>query len=354
VFDLLATDTLILFDNLAQVVRVIATACPAADGGADRAERRARDRIRTILEALVAPSPQMTRLAVREVELADPAPAPPWQPGGYQEVVRRAKEHIFAGDVFQVVPSQRFEVSSAGAAPLDVYRMLRVTNPAPYMYLFEVPGATLAGASPEVLVRVEAGPPRITVRPIAGTRPRGATAELDAALEAELRADPKERAEHLMLIDLGRNDVGRVAEPGSVRLAESFVVERYSRVQHLVSEVTGLLRPGLDALDALCATFPAGTLSGAPKVRALELLDELEPADRGWFGGAVGYLAYDGSADFAICIRTAVLHGDTWRVQAGAGIVHDSDPDAEDRECRAKASAVLRAIALARSPEGVP
>jgi anthranilate synthase component 1 len=202
-----------------------------------------------------------------------------------------------------------------------------------------------------VLVRVGVDG-EITVRPIAGTRPRGATPELDRALEQELLADPKERAEHLMLIDLGRNDVGRVAAPGSVALVESFVIERYSKVMHIVSEVSGRLAEGLTALDALRSTFPAGTLSGAPKVRALELIDELEPAPRGWYGGAVGYLGFDGAADFAICVRSVVFAGDSLRVQAGAGIVYDSDPMAEDDECRRKASAVLRAIALTRAGGG--
>jgi anthranilate synthase component 1 len=251
--------------------------------------------------------------------------------------------------VFQLVLSQRFDQPVDGVDMLDVYRMLRLTNPSPYMYLLELPSGALAGASPEVLVRVDRDDRRVTVRPIAGTRPRGSTPEQDRELERELTSDPKERAEHLMLIDLGRNDIGRVSVPGSVRVAESFVVERYSQVMHLVSEVSGELAPGLSALDALRATFPAGTLSGAPKVRALQLIDELEPAPRGWYGGAVGYLGYDGGADFAICIRSVVRSGDTLQVQAGAGIVHDSDPLAEDEECRRKASAVLRAIQLARA-----
>jgi anthranilate synthase component 1 len=248
--------------------------------------------------------------------------------------------------------------------------MLRVANPAPYMYLLDLPAATLTGASPEVLVRcdreplapsvagaVQQGPPgqggmRVTVRPIAGTRPRGKDPAGDDELARELLTDPKERAEHLMLVDLGRNDLGRVCVAGSVRVSESFAVERYSRVMHIVSEVQGELRAGLSALDALRATFPAGTLSGAPKIRALQIIDALEPAPRGWYGGAVGYLGYDGAADFAICIRSLVAAGDELRVQAGAGIVYDSTPDGEDRECHAKASAVLRAIAMARAEGG--
>jgi anthranilate synthase component 1 len=244
--------------------------------------------------------------------------------------------------------SQGFSVPREGTDLLDVYRLLRVTNPAPYMYMMQLPAATLVGASPEVLVRVDATSRAVTVRPIAGTRPRGADEAHDKALERELLADPKERAEHLMLIDLGRNDVGRVSVGGSVQVTERFVIERYSRVMHIVSEVTGKLAPDLDAFDALAATFPAGTLSGAPKVRALEIIDGLEPAHRGWYGGAVGYVGYDGGADFAICIRSLVCAGDDIRVQAGGGIVFDSDPAAEDAECRAKASAVLRAIAMAK------
>jgi anthranilate synthase component 1 len=276
-------------------------------------------------------------------------PTPPWSREGHLQAVQRAREHIIAGDIFQVVLSQRFDQERGGLDPLDVYRVLRVTNPSPYMYLLELPSATLVGASPEVLVRVDRDTRRITVRPIAGTRPRGEDEEADRRLEADLLADPKERAEHLMLIDLGRNDVGRVSAPGTVRVGDSFEIERYSRVMHIVSEVSGELRPEIDALDALSATFPAGTLSGAPKVRALEIIDELEPAERGWYGGAVGYLGYDGGADFAICIRSLVAHQNTVSVQAGGGIVFDSIPEAEDRECRNKASAVLRAVAMAKA-----
>jgi anthranilate synthase component 1 len=358
-FELLVSDTVVIFDNLSQKVRVVATACPREDGGEAESRTRAERRIATVMAALQVPrnpsdeSPSLDPLAIAEdSEISEGTLAPAWVraggPSRFREHVGEGKKHIAAGDVFQLVLSQRFETPRDDLDPLDVYRMLRVTNPAPYMFLLELPSATLTGASPEVLVRV--GTDRqITVRPIAGTRPRGATPELDRALELELLADPKERAEHLMLIDLGRNDVGRVAASGSVALVESFVIERYSKVMHIVSEVSGVLADGLTALDALRSTFPAGTLSGAPKVRALELIDELEPAPRGWYGGAVGYLGFDGGADFAICIRAVVFAGDSLRVQAGAGIVHDSDPAAEDDECRRKAAAVLRAIALARA-----
>jgi anthranilate synthase component 1 len=353
--DLLLTDTLVVFDNLSKRVTVVATAHPPTDGGELPARAAARERVSRLTELLVDDGgPDLRPRGLPALALVDDAafegaPTRPWSSERMRRAVARGLEFIRAGDVFQVVLSQRFEVARAGLDPLDVYRILRVTNPAPYMYLLELPSATLVGASPEVLVRVDRDTRRLTVRPIAGTRRRGATPEEDAALERELLADPKERAEHLMLIDLGRNDVGRVAVGGSVRIEESFVVERYSRVMHLVSEVSGLLPPELDALDALRATFPAGTLSGAPKLRALQIIDELELGDRGWYGGAVGYLAYDGGADFAICIRSMVATADTLSVQAGGGVVFDSTPALEDEESRNKASAVLRAIAMARA-----
>jgi anthranilate synthase component 1 len=362
-FELLISDTLVVFDNLSQKVRVFATACPAEDGGVAPARAAAERRIAEVI-ATLRDGP---RLAPRSLDEHVSAPAPTlasdWGPSGYTAQVRRAQQHIVAGDVFQVVLSQRFDQPREQLDPLDVYRMLRVTNPAPYMYLLDLPSATLTGASPEVLVRVDsdsldpnwpAHARRITVRPIAGTRPRGRDEAEDLALERELLADPKERAEHLMLIDLGRNDIGRVAAPGTVRVDESFVIERYSKVMHIVSEVSGELAPELGLVDALRSTFPAGTLSGAPKVRALELIDELEPAPRGWYGGAVGYFGFDGGADFAICIRSVVFCGDAVRVQAGAGIVFDSQPEAEDEECRRKAAAVLRAIEMARADEVGP
>ncbi|PRP99582.1 anthranilate synthase component I family protein [Enhygromyxa salina] len=355
-FELLVTDTLVVFDNLSQKVRVFATACPAEDGGVVQARAAARRRV----DAVVAALRQGPTLQPRRLDEALTAPSPElaaaWTGAGFPSQVEQAKQFIGSGDVFQVVLSQRFDQPRARAGhdvdPLDVYRMLRVTNPAPYMYLLELPSASLAGASPEVLVRVDAADRRVTVRPLAGTRGRGRDLAEDQALERELLADPKERAEHLMLIDLGRNDIGRIAAAGSVEVAASFEIERYSKVMHIVSEVSGVLADGLSVVDALRSTFPAGTLSGAPKVRALEIIDELEPAPRGWYGGAVGYFGYDGGADFAICIRTVVLTPDSVRVQAGAGIVYDSDPDAEDEECGRKAAAVLRAIELARASAG--
>jgi anthranilate synthase component 1 len=347
--ELCATETMVVFDNLTQRVKVVGTVCPATDGGFDQAYERARNRVLEVVEALQRPGRAASPLPLHDGTSWGATPATPWSRQAHLQAVAAAKEYIVAGDIFQVVLSQGFEADRDGMDLLDIYRALRVTNPAPYMYLMELPSATLVGASPEVLVRVDRNSREVTVRPIAGTRPRGRTDAEDQALERELLADPKERAEHLMLLDLGRNDVGRVAVGGSVKLTDRFAVERYSRVMHIVSEVTGRLAPELDALDALAATFPAGTLSGAPKVRALELIDELEPCGRGWYGGAVGYLGYDGGADFAICIRSLVGVGDTLRVQAGGGIVFDSDPDAEDQECRNKAAAVLRAIAMAKA-----
>lgn len=349
--ELVATDVVLAFDALAQRVLVIAAAMPSCDGGVERARESAIDRIADVMRMLDDRKGALARMALADVPDPIATPCAPWSRAGHLAAVERARAYIHAGDAFQVVLSQAFEAPRAGLDPLDVYRVLRATNPAPYMYAMQLPSATLVGASPEVLVRVDRDR-TVTLRPIAGTRRRGRDEAEDRALEAELLADPKERAEHLMLIDLGRNDVGRVAAPGSVELVESFVVERYSRVMHLVSEVRGKLRDGLDAIDALASAFPAGTLSGAPKVRALQIIDELEPAPRGWYGGAVGYLGYDGGADFAICIRSVTATAEALRVQAGAGIVFDSTPEGEDEECRAKASAILRAIAIARAAAG--
>ncbi len=263
---------------------------------------------------------------------------------GFISAVERSKAYITAGDVFQVVLSQRLSVPFT-ARPVDVYRALRALNPSPYMYFLDVGGTQVVGSSPEILVRQQGG--TITVRPIAGTRPRGATPEEDAALEAELLADPKERAEHLMLIDLGRNDVGHVSKPGTVTLGERFGIERYSHVMHIVSEVTGELKDGLSYADVLRATFPAGTVSGAPKIRALEIIRELEPIRRNVYSGAVGYIGWHGDADTAIAIRTAVIQDGKLHVQAGAGIVHDSDPEREWEETMNKGRALFRAVAEA-------
>ena len=260
---------------------------------------------------------------------------------GFIGAVQKAQDYIRAGDAFQVVLSQRMSVPFR-ARPVDVYRALRALNPSPYMYFLDLGATQVVGSSPEILVRQQGD--EVTVRPIAGTRPRGATHEEDLALEAELLADPKERAEHLMLIDLGRNDVGRVAQPGTVAVGERFVIERYSHVMHIVSEVTGKLKPGLSYADVLRATFPAGTVSGAPKIRALEIIRELEPVKRNIYSGAVGYIGWHGDADTAIAIRTAVIQDGRLHVQAGAGIVFDSDPEKEWEETMNKGRALFRAV----------
>ncbi|HEY5836911.1 anthranilate synthase component I [Streptomyces sp.] len=308
----------------------------------------------------------IARLDTMEADLAKPVPTAPvalppselpaytarWGGEEFMTAVEDIKERIRAGEAFQVVPSQRFETPCEASA-LDVYRVLRATNPSPYMYLLRFPGDgdgggsgfDVVGSSPEALVKVEDG--HAMVHPIAGTRPRGATPQADMALAEELLADPKERAEHLMLVDLGRNDLGRVCLPGSVEVVDFMSVERYSHVMHIVSTVTGRVAEGRTAFDVLTACFPAGTLSGAPKPRAMQIIEELEPFRRGLYGGCVGYLDFAGDSDTAIAIRTALLRDGTAYVQAGAGVVADSDPVAEDMECRNKAAAVLRAVATA-------
>jgi anthranilate synthase component 1 len=266
----------------------------------------------------------------------------------YEDAVRAAKDHIVAGDVFQVVLSQRFDVGDLDADPFDVYRVLRLVNPSPYLYFLRFPEVTVVGASPEPMVRLRDG--TVISRPIAGSRRRGATPEEDGRLEGELVEDPKERAEHVMLVDLARNDVGRVVSFGTEVVDELMVVERYSHIMHLTSQVSGTLAPGKGPIDVLRATLPAGTLSGAPKVRAMEIIDDLEPTKRGVYGGVVGYLDFSGNLDTAIAIRTMTVAPDgTASVQAGAGIVADSDPAAEDAECSDKAAALLAAVAMARA-----
>ena len=259
---------------------------------------------------------------------------------GYKAAVEKAKDYIRAGDIFKVVPSQRWSQRFT-LPPFALYRSLRRTNPSPFMFFFNFGGFQVIGASPEILVRLRDG--EVTIRPIAGTRKRGATPEEDRALEADLLADPKERAEHLMLLDLGRNDVGRVAKVGTVRPTETFIIERYSHVMHIVSNVVGEIAPGEDALSALLAGLPAGTVSGAPKVRAMEIIDELEPEKRGVYGGGVGYFAANGEMDFCIALRTAVVKDETLYIQAGGGVVFDSDPEAEYQETVNKSNALRRA-----------
>jgi len=261
--------------------------------------------------------------------------------------VLKAKEYIAAGDMMQVQVGQRLQKRYT-ESPLSLYRALRSLNPSPYMYFYDMGSFQIVGASPEILVRHEhvAEGEKITIRPLAGTRPRGASPEADVATEKELLEDPKERAEHLMLIDLARNDIGRISQTGSVKVTDAFVVERYSHVMHIVSNVEGLLKPGLTNMDVLRATFPAGTLSGAPKIRAMEIIDELEPVKRGIYGGACGYLSFAGDMDVAIAIRTGIVQNNTLYVQAAAGVVADSIPEMEWRETEAKARALLRAAEL--------
>ncbi|WP_407553628.1 anthranilate synthase component I [Streptomyces sp. Pv4-95] len=342
---MLLTSDLAVLDHWNGTVLLIANAINHndLDTGIDEAYADAVARLDTMADDLARPAPA-------SAAALPPSEVPPytakWGGEEFQEVVEDIKERIRAGEAFQVVPSQRFETPCTASA-LDVYRVLRATNPSPYMYLFRFEGGDggafdVVGSSPEALVKVEDG--RAMVHPIAGTRPRGATVQEDQALADELMADPKERAEHLMLVDLGRNDLGRVCEPGSVEVVDFMSVERYSHVMHIVSTVTGQVGAGRTAFDVLTACFPAGTLSGAPKPRALQIIEELEPTRRGVYGGCVGYLDFAGDSDTAIAIRTALLRDGTAYVQAGAGIVADSDPVAEDTECRNKAAAVLRAV----------
>ena len=347
---LMVVDTLLVLDNLFNRATVIANV-EVPEGSAPAELRRLYDdalaRIECWLERLSAPGNTTVLQIENTPEL--PRTTSPYADRQFQEDVRRIKEYIAAGDTFQTVLSRRLEVPAP--EPFLTYRYLRALNPAPYLYYLHCDEIQIIGSSPEILVRVEDAD--VTVRPIAGTRPRGATPEQDVLLADELAADPKERAEHLMLVDLGRNDVGRVAEYGSVRLTAFMAIERYSHVMHLVSEVRGRLRPEHDAIAALAACFPAGTVSGAPKVRAMEIIDELEPVRRGPYAGAVGYVGWGArTLDTAIAIRTCVMkNGRAW-IQAGAGIVADSDPEAEWRETEAKARAVLLALALAAAELG--
>jgi len=336
---LLLTEELAVIDNLSGRAYLIVYADPGQPEAYSRARARLRD-LRAQLSRHI--EPPHTRASVRRPETRE------FTKERYLEATLRCKEYIAAGDVMQVQIGQRIRKEFADA-PLSLYRALRTLNPSPYMYFYDFGDHQIVGASPEILVRSEtraaAGGAEqvVAIRPIAGTRPRGGTAELDAKLAEELLADPKERAEHLMLIDLARNDIGRIARTGSVKVTEQMVIERYSHVMHLVSHVEGVLKPGLDNLDVLRATFPAGTLSGAPKVRAMEIIDELEPVKRGIYGGAVGYLSFAGDMDVAIAIRTGIIKGNVLYAQAAAGIVADSVPEMEWRETEVKARAVLRA-----------
>jgi len=345
------TDSLVAFDHARQRLLVIASA--RLDGDTASAYRRAVARIDEIVARLRAPIPP-TRSHTRPASSSPVPMVSNFSQAQFEAAVQRAKEHIAAGDIFQVVLSQRLS-RPCDVPPFSIYRALRRLNPSPYMVFMRFPGGLGApplhviAASPELHVRLEGR--TATLRPIAGTRPRGQSPEEDTQLAAELLGDEKERAEHVMLVDLGRNDLGRVCEYGSVRIEEAMVIERYSHVMHLVSEITGQLRAGNDAFDLLRATFPAGTVSGAPKVRAMEIIEALEPSRRGLYAGVIGYVGYDGRMDSCITIRTIVMHGDKLHIQAGAGIVADSDPGREYQETLNKARALAEAVDMAESSD---
>ncbi len=338
---LMESEEVLVFDNLAGRLYLIVNIDPAIPGAQKAGEQR--------LDALAA------QLRAEALAYARPSPARTVAEADFESsigkddylaMVERIRRYIIDGDCMQVVPSRRMSADYHGR-PLDLYRALRCTNPSPYLFFLDFGDFQVVGSSPEILARLEDG--MATVRPIAGTRRRGRTREEDLALEQELLADPKERAEHLMLIDLGRNDIGRVSETGSVRVTDTMTIERYSHVMHIVSNVTGRLRAGLGPMDLLRATHPAGTLSGAPKIRAMEIIDEVEPVKRGVYGGAVGYLSWSGNMDTAIAIRTAVIKDGRVHVQAGGGVVHDSDPAAEWEETVNKGRALFRAVAMAEA-----
>jgi anthranilate synthase component I len=338
-------DRMVIFDHINKTIAAVAHA-HVNPADLRRSYQTACERVDRLVERL--------QQGVADLQLTDIAPVGEatlpyrsnFEPAEYQAAVDKCKEYIRAGDIFQVVLSQRLQTETK-ARPFDVYRTLRVVNPSPFLFYVKAGPLCLVGSSPEIMVRVEGD--RVTIRPLAGTRPRGKTEEEDARLAEELLADPKERAEHIMLVDLGRNDVGRVAAYGSVQLSEVLTVERYSHVMHLCSTVTGRLQPGKTAFDALRSCLPAGTLSGAPKVRAMEIIDELEPHRRGPYGGAVGYIDFSGNMDTCIALRTMVLKGQTAYLQAGAGIVADSIPANELEETMNKARGLLRALEMAET-----
>jgi anthranilate synthase component 1 len=336
----LLTDTLMIFDNVRHTIKVVACALTGDHDNVRAVYDAAIEKIEKMIDLVRAPVP------VRDLpggERGNDAVRSNMTPDAFKAMVQRAKEYIVAGDVIQVVLSQRFQ-QERHADPVDLYRALRYINPSPYLFFLKLEGLILIGSSPEVTVRLEEGIAEL--RPIAGTKKRGADEQEDRQLSDELLQDPKERAEHVMLVDLGRNDLGRVARIGSVQVGQFMVVERYSHVMHLVSHVQAQLVDGKDAFDVLRATFPAGTLTGAPKIRAMEIIDELEPSQRGPYGGAVGYFSYTGNMDFCITIRTMVLVDGKIFIQAGAGIVADSDPEAEYQETVNKARGMMRAIEM--------
>jgi anthranilate synthase component 1 len=346
---LMVADEILVFDNLSGTLRLVVTADVEQEGSWDAAQARLDTLVELLRKPIPAPAsidlnaahPSRAEEAISEREYSSD-----FSEEEYFAAVDRIKEYILAGDVMQVVPSQRLSLPFT-SPPIDLYRALRNLNPSPYMYYLDLDDFHIVGSSPEILARLEDGV--VTVRPIAGTRRRGRSEEEDQAMEAELLADPKEIAEHLMLIDLGRNDVGRIAETGSVELTDKMVVERYSHVMHIVSNVTGTLADDYSAVDVLRAALPAGTLSGAPKIRAMEIIDELEPVKRCVYGGAVGYISWQGDMDTAIAIRTAVIKDDILHIQAGGGVVADSVPKLEYKESMNKARAMFRAAAMVLS-----
>lgn len=344
---LMVSEEVLVFDNLAGTIRLVINVDPALDGALDSAH----ERLTALIERLREPVPPLPDVVLEAADssVLEAQAESDFTQEMYEASVEKVKEYVLAGDVMQVVPSQRMSIAFT-APPLNLYRALRNLNPSPYMYFLDLDDFHIVGSSPEILARLENE--EVTVRPIAGTRRRGHTEEEDRAMEAELLADPKEIAEHLMLIDLGRNDVGRIAETGSVKLTDKMVVERYSHVMHIVSNVTGKLKPGKTAFDVLRATLPAGTLSGAPKIRAMEIIDELEPVKRGVYGGAVGYISWAGDMDTAIAIRTAVIKDGRLYVQAGGGVVADSIPSLEWKETHNKARAMFSAASMVLAGEG--
>jgi len=339
-------DRMVLFDHIRKTILVVAQAHlgPGVDPRA--AYSSACARVDDLVGRLAAPGPELTLNDLDTEGPTGPSPPSNFSRDAYEQVVRHCQEYIKAGDIFQVVPSQRFQLQTS-ARPFNIYRVLRVLNPSPFLFYLTFNDFYLIGSSPEILVRVEEG--TVTIRPLAGTRRRGRDDAEDRSLAAELLADPKERAEHIMLVDLGRNDVGQVAEYNSVQLSDLMKVERYSHVMHITSNVTGQLRKGKTAFDALRAGLPAGTVSGAPKVRAMQIIDEVEPTKRGPYAGAVGYIDFTGNMDTCIALRTLVIQGQTAYIQAGGGIVYDSIPSDEYEETVNKARVLLKAIEIAET-----
>ncbi|MAD45019.1 MAG: anthranilate synthase component I [Oceanospirillaceae bacterium] len=340
---LMVSEEVMVFDNLSGKLHLIVLADPATDNAHEKAEQRL-DALRLKLRQPYRGPVGQPIEAPAEVTEADFQSS--FGEQEFKDAVEKIRQYIFAGDIMQCVPSQRLTVPYGGD-PVNIYRALRTLNPSPYMYCMNLGDFHVVGSSPEILARLEDG--EVTVRPIAGTRVRGATEAEDVALEQELLSDPKEIAEHLMLIDLGRNDVGRVAKTGEVQVTDQMVIERYSHVMHIVSNVTGKVKDGIDAMDVLRAAHPAGTLSGAPKIRAMEIIDEVESTKRGVYGGAVGYLSWSGNMDMAIAIRTAVIKDGKLNIQAGAGVVADSVPQLEWEETMNKGRAMFRAVAMAEA-----